>query len=183
MNRQHWAGGFADDFFRDAAEQHVGQARAAVRADYDQVDVLLFRIADNFQKRHAGADGANDLLAGGPLRVGDFLERLGDAGFHFIETARRHDPRIRRVGRNQRDILYDAENVQLRLVLLGETARIELSFARRVAEVGGEEDLLHCNHGSTMWVVGCGWWVGKGATEDGCLVEVSSCDRSNSSKR
>src|SRR5512139_704880 len=46
---------------RHAPQEHLGQCAAAVRSQYDQVDLVLLGVADYFHKRNAILDRADDL--------------------------------------------------------------------------------------------------------------------------
>src|SRR5690606_37532302 len=85
MNRQHRTGGFAYDFFRRAAHQHVGDGTSAVCAHDDQIDLLIARVADGFDERSAHHDRPDDAQLLVPLRAGQSIQfRLGAAADVFF---------------------------------------------------------------------------------------------------
>src|SRR5262245_45603618 len=53
---QHGARRLADNLLCHAAQEHVSQPAAAVRAHYDEIDVLLLGHGDDLVKRRAGAN-------------------------------------------------------------------------------------------------------------------------------
>ncbi len=134
----------ADDLLGDAAHQQPREAGAAVRAQDNQVDLLLLGGTHDLVGRIADQQQMRMLHVGGRL---DGLEHAPDLG---IGRVRQSVVTLAHVG-GQR--LFDVDDQQRGVVLASQRGGMIQGRVAGMREVGGKEDFLGL-HGVSPWQKG-----------------------------
>ena len=123
-----WGG--AHDALRHAADEHVGDARAAVCAEDNQIDLRACRVVgDHFGRVIGDFQHRLSVALGAILRRKEFLEPSSDSRLEDVRVgdARAHE-----------GVLRDVQQVQFRAKRLRERPAVRQRRVRRRAEVGAD---------------------------------------------